>query len=313
MSVFLSTINQMAFLFLLIIIGFVVAKLKAVPDNTTAVLSKLENNIFIPALVLSTFVSNFTVEKISEAGTFLLVGLAVILISMPVAVVISRIVTKDKYIQNINTYGLAFANFGFMGNAVVSVLFPDLFMGYLIYVLPFWFFIYLWGVPYLLIPHREKGGILQNLKALVNPMFIAMLVGIIIGISGIKLPSFFGTTFSSLGSCMSPVAMLLTGMTVAQIDIKKTLKTVSIYIVSLIRLIIIPLIALLVLYYLPLNYGLKLCTMCALSMPLGLNAIVVPAAYGKDTSVAAGMALVSHLLSCATIPVIFLLFQIWIG
>lgn len=313
MSVFLSTINQMAFLFLLIIIGFVVARLKVVPQNTTAVLSRLENNIFIPALVLSTFVSNFTFERISEAGGFLLVGLVVILISMPLAVGISRIVSKDKYIQNIYTYGLAFANFGFMGNAVVSALFPDLFMGYLIFVLPFWFFIYVWGVPHLLIPHHEKGGILQDLKALVNPMFIAMLVGIVIGLSGIKLPSFFQSTFSSLGNCMSPIAMLLTGMTVAQIDIKKTLKTVSIYAVSIIRLIVIPLVALLLLQFIPMGYELKLCTMCAISMPLGLNTIVVPAAYGKDTSVAAGMALISHLLSCATIPVIFLLFQMWIG
>ena len=45
-------------------------------------------------------------------------------------------------------------------------------------------------------------------------------------------------------------------------------------------------------------------------MPLGLNTIVVPAAYGKDTSVAAGMALVSHLLSCITIPVIFMLYEL---
>lgn len=40
-------------------------------------------------------------------------------------------------------------------------------------------------------------------------------------------------------------------------------------------------------------------------MPLGLNTIVIPSAYGKDTSVAAGMAVISHLLAVVTIPVIF--------
>ena len=39
-------------------------------------------------------------------------------------------------------------------------------------------------------------------------------------------------------------------------------------------------------------------------MPLGLNTVVIPAAYGKDTSIPAGMALVSHVLSIATIPLI---------
>ena len=48
-----------------------------------------------------------------------------------------------------------------------------------------------------------------------------------------------------------------------------------------------------------------ICGLCSLAMPLGLNTIVIPSAYGKDTSVAAGMAVISHLLAVVTIPVIF--------
>ena len=40
-------------------------------------------------------------------------------------------------------------------------------------------------------------------------------------------------------------------------------------------------------------------------MPLGLNTIVIPNAYGKDTTVASGMALISHVLSVISIPLIF--------
>ena len=140
-------------------------------------------------------------------------------------------------------------------------------------------------------------------------MFIAMLIGMVIGIFAIPLPSFVGSAVSSLGSCMSPVAMLLTGMTIAKINLKATFKNLSIYAVSFIRLIIMPLIAIGVLMLVKLPYELALCTVCALAMPLGLNTVVVPSAYGKDTSVAAGMALISHLLSLITIPVVFMLFQ----
>jgi predicted permease len=52
-----------------------------------------------------------------------------------------------------------------------------------------------------------------------------------------------------------------------------------------------------------------LCALCTLAMPLGLSTIVVPAAYGRDTSQAAGMALISHALSCITIPIIFFFVQ----
>ena len=55
-----------------------------------------------------------------------------------------------------------------------------------------------------------------------------------------------------------------------------------------------------------------ICTVCTLAMPLGLNTIVVPSAYGKDTSVAAGMALVSHILSIISIPLIFMLLNVLI-
>ena len=64
MVVFLATLNQTAFLFLFIVAGFILSRCKLVADNAHSVLSKLENYIFIPALVLGTFIKNFTIEKI---------------------------------------------------------------------------------------------------------------------------------------------------------------------------------------------------------------------------------------------------------
>lgn len=313
MTVFLSTLNQMAFLLLLIIIGYVLTRYGIIPDYGAGLLSKLENFVFIPALVLGTFMENFTLERIDAAGSYLLCGLAVIVITIPIAILFARLCSKDSYIQNIYTYGLAFSNFGFMGNAVVAALFPDVFMEYLIFVLPFWTFIYLWGVPSLLIPmDGRKKNLRSSLRNLINPMFIAMMVGMVTGITNLPMPSFFTSAVSSLGGCMSPIAMLLTGMTIAKIDLRKAMLNTSIYAVSLIRLLLIPGAAILILPLVNLPYGLALCTVCSLAMPLGLNTIVVPSAYGKDTSVAAGMALISHLLSCVTIPVIFAWFSLMV-
>ena len=105
---------------------------------------------------------------------------------------------------------------------------------------------------------------------------------------------------------MSPVAMLLTGITLSTVDFKKILKQVNIYVVSFIRLVVIPAIALGVIYFIPaMPKEFAVCIVCSLAMPLGLNTIVIPSAYGKDTSVAAGMTVISHILSCATIPLVF--------
>lgn len=308
MSVFFSTLSQMGFLLLLIAIGFVLARTGAVPASGAGVLSRLENNVFIPALVLGTFMEGFTLERLSTAGSFFLCGLAVVAAGIPLSILAARLCTRDDYIRKIYTYGLSFSNFGFMGNAVVAALFPEVFVDYLIFVLPFWCFIYVWGVPYLLMPSGGRKSLAAGLRKLINPMFIAMLVGIVLGLAAPPVPAFLTSAVSSLGDCMSPVAMLLTGMTVAGIDLKATLRKGSIYAVSLIRLLVFPLAAVALLRFLPLSQPLALCTVCALAMPLGLNTIVVPSAYGSDTSVAAGMALISHLLSCVTIPLVFLLF-----
>ena len=53
---------------------------------------------------------------------------------------------------------------------------------------------------------------------------------------------------------------------------------------------------------------LLLYVLCFLAMPLGLNTIVIPAAYGGDTSTGASCALISSTLAVITIPVLFLLF-----
>lgn len=314
MDIFLPTVNQMIFLFAFIILGFLLAKTGYLPKGANSVLSKLENMIFIPALVMGTFIKNFTVATLSTAWKILLFSLAIELVIIPITILICKLCDKDAFTQKIYTYGLSFSNFGFMGNAVVLALFPDIFTEYILFTLPLWAAIYLWGVPSLLIGGAEgKKDLKARLKPFVNPMFICMLIGMIIGISGISLPKALVDVIDVSGSCMSPIAMLLTGITLGSIPLLGTLKRGSIYVVTAIRLLVYPLIALGIFAILPeslsVSSTLVICTVCSLAMPLGLNTIVVPAAYGKDTSTAAGMALVSHLLSLLTIPAIFILLK----
>lgn len=310
MTVFIATLNQTAFLFLFIIAGYVLAKWKFIPDNAQAVLSKLENMIFIPALVLGTFMDNFTAQTITEAWKLLLGSLALAMIAIGLSLLCVRFCSKDSYERNIYTYGLCFSNFGFMGNAVVSALFPDIFLEYLIFTLPLWTLIYLWGVPVLLMgSSAEKQTLAQRAKSFVNPMFVCMLLGILIGLVNFPVPQFVSSAVSAAGNCMSPVAMLLTGMTIAKFNLQEVLKIKGVYLVTALRLIVFPLLFLGAMIVFPMPETFATCAICSLAMPLGLNTIIIPSALGKDTKVASGMALVSHILSCLTIPMVFMFFQ----
>lgn len=308
MTVFTATLSQTAFLFSFIVIGYILSRWKFVPDNAQAVLSKLENCVFIPALVLDTFINNFTVQKIGTASELLLQSLALAVIAIALSLICVRFCSKDQYEQKIYTYGLCFSNFGFMGNAVVSALYPEIFMEYLIFTLPLWTLIYLWGVPTLLIGDSGKQSLKQRLKNFANPMFVCMLLGMVIGLLSIPIPDFIGSAVTAAGSCMSPIAMLLTGMTIARFDLRQVLRIKGVYLVTALRLIVFPLLFLGVMLLIPFPKTFATCAICSLAMPLGLNTIIVPSALGKDTKVASGMALVSHVLACVTIPVIFMLF-----
>lgn len=310
MSVFLSTLNQIAFLFTLISVGYVLAKLGIVPESASKVLSKLENNVFIPALVLGTFIENFTVERISATRELLLVSSVVSICAILVAILVSKAVTRDRYIQNIYTYGLSFSNFGFMGNAVVNAMFPDIFFEYLFFTLPLWVFLYIWGIPVLLMGDNEGAKTLKaRIKPFLNPMFLSMLIGMAIGLLRIPVPDFFMAALDSSSACMSPVAMLLTGIAVSRIRFKETFTDIRTYIISIVRLLVLPLAFLGTAHFIPVlrEPTIFACALCSLAMPLGLNTIVIPSAQGKDTTVAAGMAVISHLLAIGTIPLVFAL------
>lgn len=310
MTVFTATLNQTAFLFLFILAGYILSRWKFVPGNAQAVLSKLENTIFIPALVLGTFIGNFTAEKISAAWELLVGSLFLAVISIGLSLLCVRFCSKDKYEQNIYTYGLCFSNFAFMGNTVVSALFPDIFLEYLIFTLPLWTLIYLWGVPVLLLgDSASKPTFKQRIKNFANPMFICTLLGMLIGLLRIPVPQFASSAVSAAGNCMSPIAMLLTGMTVAQFNLREILRIKSVYLVTALRLLIFPMLFLAAMTVIPLPETFAVCALCSLSMPLGLNTIIIPGALGKDTKVASGMALVSHISSCVTIPIVLTLFE----
>lgn len=309
MAVFSTTLSQTVFLFSFIIIGYLLSRWKLVPSNSQTVLSKLENYLFIPALVLGTFMENFTLQQLRSAGGLLTGSVILAAIAVILAHVCAHLCTKDKYVQKISIYGLCFANFGYMGNAVVSALFPDLFMEYLIFTLPLWILIYLWAVPVLLIGSDSgKQTVAQRLKNFANPMFTATVLGMLIGLINIPIPKFINTAVNTAGSCMSPIAMLLTGMTIAQFNLREILQIKSVYLITALRLLVFPLLFLGAMLLIPMEKTMATCAICALSMPLGLNTIVIPSALGKDTKVASGMALVSHVLSCITIPVILALF-----
>lgn len=309
MELLAPTLSRMFFLFAFLFLGFLLAKIRFLPDNAAGVLSKLENALFLPALVLGTFLTQCTPERLGNSWKLFLGSFALAVVMIPIGLLCGRLCAKTPYLRKIYAYGLCFSNFGFMGNAVVEAIFPDIYFDYLLFVLPLWVCIYAWALPALLLPADGKRTVKQRLRSFVNPMFICMVIGAAVGLTGWTVPKFATDVIDAAGSCMSPVAMILTGVTVAHIDVRAVLRRPGVYLATVLRLLVFPGVALAVFYFLPVSDTFYICAICSLAMPLGLSTIVIPAAYGMDTSDAAGMALVSHAASLVTIPIVFTVMQ----
>ena len=306
MQVFTATLNQMLVLFIFMALGFFLNKKRLLPLDDSVVLSKLETYAFVPCLVFSVFYKYCTVENFKQKWTYMLYGAAVMAVSLPIGIVLAKFFAKDGYLKKIYTYSFAVANFSFMGNAVVLGVFGEkVLFDYMIFTLPLNLYVYSIGTASL-IP-TEKGGKL-SVKTFVNPIFIALILGAVCGLLSVPLPKFITTAISSAGACMSPLAMLLTGFVIGGYSLKTLASEKKVYLASVIRLIILPSAFMAVLLLLKTDKDIIRVALCATAMPLGLNTVVFPAAYGGDTTPGAGMTLVSHLISVITIPVMFSIF-----
>lgn len=305
-DVFLATLSPMMVLFMCIIIGFILNKKKICPPNAATVLSRMETYVLVPALVINTFMNNCTVTSLAKSYSVMIYAAIILVVAMVIAIPLSKVFVKDGYVRNIYKYALVFGNCGFVGNAVALALMGDEGLyKYLLFTLVLNVIIYLWGYPMLT---GQKGG-KHMLKNLINPVFIAMAVGIFLGITGVgqALPSFFGTTVSNLGACMGPVAMILTGFVIADYDFVTLFENKKVYAATFLRLIVLPLIFLVLLKLIGAGRDIMFFCLFAFAAPLGLNTVVFPASVGGDTSTGAAMAVISHTLCVITIPLLYTL------
>ncbi len=306
MAVFSATLNQMLVLFLFLALGFLLGRHKILSEGASSVLSKLETYLFVPCLIFSVFYKYCTVENFKAKWTYMLYGFAVMAISLLIALFLAKIFAKEDYLKRIYTYSFAVANFSFMGNAVVLGMFGEnVLFDYMIFTLPLNLYVYSIGTASL---KPTESGKMISIKSFVNPIFMALILGAVLGLTQVPIPNFLTSAIDGAGNCMSTIAMLLTGIVVSGFSIKKLLKDKKVYCASAIRLIILPSLFMLAMIMLKTDKEIVRVTLCATAMPLGLNTVVFPAAYGGDTTPGASMALISHVISVITIPIMFAIF-----
>lgn len=313
LDTFIATLNPMMMMFLFVLIGIALRKWNMAPENTGTVLSKVENCVFMPAQVFVTFMTHCTVESLSVNYRYTLFSILCIAISMLMGYPLSVLLDRDGKNRGVYRYALVFANYGFLGNSVVpQILGQEYLYPYLLFTLPINFTAYLWGMNQMIPAGAEKSN---PLKRLLNPVIIAMFAGAVSGLLGLGkiLPAFVADGLNSLSACMGPVAMILTGFIIGGYDIKELMRDRKVYIMTFLRLTILPAILLTVAYLLGADMSVMTMILVAFGAALGLNTVVFTAAYGGDTKPGAAMAMISHVGAVISVPLMYALLKHLVG
>ena len=320
MEIFSLTLSQMLMMFSLMTLGFILHKMKILPENADTVMSRLETYAFSPALTLYALIGNCTVKTFAENSRLILYGGVIITVaiflSYPLSALFVRNYKSDRnaaYTREVYKYAMAFANWGFMGNYIMIGIWGDeMYFKYTMFTFVLNILGIAWGM-YVLVPKDEKASILKNLaNGLIKPPVVAVFIGMLLGFVGFGnvMPEFVGNALNAAGNCMGPVAMVLAGFVIGGFDFKELITNKKIYVASLMRLIIIPSAFLGILKLIGTPDEIMICTLVAFATPLGLNTVVFPAAYGGDTKPGAAMAMISHTLCVITIPLMYLLWVV---
>lgn len=306
-QVFSATLGAMLTMLICMMVGFALRTKKTVPENTDSVFSRFLSFVVAPAMNFNSFLQNFSLKSLSENYTIVLFSLLIAFLAVLIATFLAKVFVKEGYAQGVYKYAIAFANFGYMGNAMVLSIFgEEMLYYYLLFTTPMIIIVYTWGMTQLV---PGKTGFKASLVRISNPATIATLLGVVAGLLNLKvyIPDFITGALSSLSSCMGPISMVLTGYVIGKYNMKKALTNVKIYTVSALRLIVFPALYCGLLMLLGANETVLIIALIAYAMPLGLNTVVFPAAYGADTSVGASMALISNALCIVTFPLMYAL------
>jgi hypothetical protein len=299
--------NQLGILFLTILLGYVLAKVKIIPPAATQIFSKFVLTIALPALILSGMRVSFTTERLHTALFVFLLTIPCYGLAFLVGKLTARILTKDLTRKAVFNFGIVFANTGFLGFPIFQALYGKEAIFYAaIYNIMFNLLLYTLGIKIMNTNKTEHTRL--DLKKIINPGVGASVIGFILFITAVPLPEFMTGTIDAIGNTCVPLSMLTIGATLSELPLQKMFSDIGIYILSVVRLLVMPLLTLVLVKYIFQIDQMWLIAIPVImaGMPIATNTVLMAIEYKNDAHLASQTVLISTLLSCLSIPLLIL-------
>lgn len=295
-------LKQVIIIFILIVVGFILRKTKMIDESGSKQLTNILLLIVTPCVLINSYQKEFRADLAMNLLIATLFSLALHILMSIAGTLIYRKEPTNNY--RINIFSVASSNCGFMAIPLLTAVLGDMGVfygsGYLAV-----FNIFYWTYGVCLYTGNIKS--LSIKKAILNPGVIGTVIGLIFFITGITLPKIIIEPIRYMSGLNTPVAMLLLGYYLANIDLKKTLTKPSIYTVSLLRLVVFPVFAIFLAKLINFDKTATSAVIIAVSCPIATVTPLFASKFGLDAGYASELVSVSTLLSIITIPLVMLL------
>ncbi len=296
---------QVLTLFIMIAVGFACGKTKLINETAAKGLSNVVMYVATPAAILQAF----TVEVKSPEKTKNLIFVAVITLALHIVIILlSKLLIRNKNDRTNRVLRLTviFSNCGYMSFPLQKAILGDIgvFYGAMFVAV---FNILLWSYGALLASGDKKN--LEPKKLLLNPTILSVAISLILYAFSIKLPDFVSSAVTGLGNLNTPLPMLVIGFNLSTFPLIQLFTDKRVYLPSVLRLIVMPSVALGIMFLTGIRGVPLIACVVAASAPSAAASVMFATKYGLDSALASKITSLTTLLSIATMPVIVALAQ----
>lgn len=298
-----SIFSTVAIMLVYMMIGFALCKSKKATVSHAKSLSAILIYVLGPMMIINSFLGlTYSKENMLRIGVYFLVSLLVQVFFFGILyIVLHKKYDDSKY--RIMSIGAVLGNVGFLGMPVIASVFPNepiVLVYSSINVMSMNLIVFTIGT-YMITNDRKYIAIKS---AIANPTTIAILISLPLFIGKIHFPGEIENAIALLAKMVTPVCMLILGMRLSEAKFKVIFTRPFVYATCLLKLVVFPVVAFLLVKWLPGIDDICKTTVVVLAMmPAGAIIQSLSELYECEQEFAANVVLLTTILSVVTIPV----------
>ena len=306
MTTFDILLQQIGLFVIYILAGVILVRTKVLNKETLEPISKFVIKMALPVMIFINIIDGVDKEILSGSWPILLIAAGFYAVMYLVSFRMTKIfhLTEDR--AGIYQAMMLFGNIGFMAVPVISNVFPG---NGILYVSVFMIFdqLMLWTLGVKLTTPLGSGRF--DPKKLINPATVAILIGMVLMLTEVRIPSLLDIGLQKIGATASPLAMIYIGGIFAELPLKKYLKELSLYGIVLVRMLLAAILMFLVLGFFPVNEEIRLAMSLITGMPTMTAVVMMANASGLDGDYALGGVFITTVCGIVTLPFVCWLLQ----